>query len=146
MAHNITFANGRSEMAYIGQKPWHGLGQELTPDASLETWAKEAGMEWKVLRSRVRYSTERGPDQSEANGVKVWEDKHVLFRSDTKAPLGLVSDRFKIVQPIDILKFFTDVAERNNLRLETAGTLGGGTKYWALARLHRYHAWWIRPY
>lgn len=130
MAHNISLLNGHSEMAYVGEKPWHDLGQELTPDAPLEVWAREAGMEWKVQKAFVRYNVDKdGAD------YRMWNDRLVLFRSDTKAPLGVVSDRYKIVQPIDVLKFFTDVAERNNLRLETAGTLGGGTKYWALARV-----------
>lgn len=130
MSHNITNVNGQNEMAFVGELPWHGLGQKLTADASLETWAREAGMAWKVQRSKVRYETDRA-----GSAPRVWDDRHVLFRSDTKAPLGLVSDRYQIVQPLDVLKFFADVAERNHLRLETAGTLGGGAKYWAMAKL-----------
>ena len=27
MAHELDFSNGRANMAYVGEKPWHGLGR-----------------------------------------------------------------------------------------------------------------------
>lgn len=59
----------------------------------------------------------------------------MLFRSDTKAPLGLVSPKFKIVQPKDVLGFFNDLVADNGFQLETAGTLFGGRRFWALASI-----------
>lgn len=38
MSHEITLANGKHEMAYVGKTPWHGLGQSLQAGASIETW------------------------------------------------------------------------------------------------------------
>lgn len=131
MTAAISVVKGKAEMAFVGEKPWHGLGQELTPNQPLEVWAKEAGMQWKVQRSKVRYATAKDED---ASALKVWDDQHVLFRSDTKAPLGLVSDGFKVVQPKEVLEFFRDLTEQNHFRLETAGTLFGGRRYWALAK------------
>lgn len=137
MAHAITNVNGMNEIAYVGETPWHGLGQQLTAGASLETWQAQAGMAWSVRRSKVRYAVEAIKDD---NGEPVptvwneWADKHVLFRSDTKAPLGVVSDGYKVVQPREVLEFFAHVAEENGIRLETAGTLNGGRQYWALAK------------
>jgi hypothetical protein len=29
MSHEITNINGFNEMAYVGEAPWHGLGQQL---------------------------------------------------------------------------------------------------------------------
>lgn len=129
MTANIAMLGNVASMAYVGEKPWHGLGQELTAGAPLEVWASEARMEWRVLRSKVRYETDH-----DGSAPRVWSDKHVLFRSDTKAPLGVVSDRYKIVQPLEVLSFFTDVAKVNGLRLETAGCLNEGRVYWALAK------------
>lgn len=131
MAHNISNVNGRNEMAFIGATPWHGLGQELRLGATLEEWTTAAGMEWKVQRSKVRYFADKlGVQQLE------WPDQHVLFRSDTKAPLGVVSDHYKVVQPREVLEFFRDLAIDNKFSLETAGTLKGGAIYWALAKIH----------
>ena len=41
MSHMIAkMEDGRDAMAYVGDTPWHGLGQQLTSDAPLEVWAK----------------------------------------------------------------------------------------------------------
>lgn len=127
--HAITNTNGFNEMAYVGELPWHGLGQELTAGAPLEVWEQQAGMAWKVQRSKVRYFASR--DSTVQLEIP---DRHVLFRSDTKNHLGIVSDRYQVVQPRQVLEFFAHVAEENRLTLETAGTLNGGRQYWALAK------------
>jgi phage/plasmid-like protein (TIGR03299 family) len=132
MVAAVTVKGKKAEMAYVGEKPWHGLGQSLTPNQPLEVWAKEAGMEWKVQRSKVRYAT--SADGAKKDDYREWGEQHVLFRSDTKAPLGLVSDGFKIVQPGEVLEFFRSLTEQNHFTLETAGTLFGGKRYWALAK------------
>lgn len=125
MSHELTQRrNGTFEMAYTGEAPWHGLGQVLTPDSPIEVWQKEAGMDWLVKRSRVRF----GESQ-------IFENHHVLFRSDTKVPLGIVGKQYKIVQPPEVLEFFRDLVAGNGFQLETAGTLFGGKKFWALAKI-----------
>ena len=130
MSHEITErANGKAEMAYVGATPWHGLGQTLTESATIEQWKCEAGMDWTVCRSRVRYG--------EGDTQRVYEDQHVLYRSDTKAPLGVVSKNYKIVNPGDCLEFFRDLTAGQGFTLETAGTLFGGKRYWALARINK---------
>jgi phage/plasmid-like protein (TIGR03299 family) len=130
MSHELTQrTNGMTEMAYLaGTSRWHGLGNELKEDATIEEWTVAAGMDWKVQRSRVRYETD-----ATGTAPQVWDDQHVLFRSDNKKPLGLVSDGFKIVQPRECLEFFRDLCETNGFKLRTAGTLFEGRRFWALA-------------
>lgn len=130
MAHAITQRkNGFNEMAYVGEKPWHGLGQELKEDATIEEWLVAAGMDWKIQRSKVRYAT----NPNGTNGLREWDDWHVLMRSDSKDPLGMVSDGYKVVQPREALEFFRDLVEAAGFRITTAGTLHGGRKFWAMA-------------
>ena len=130
MSHEITMTAGKSEMAYQGEKPWHGLGQQLEAGATIEQWTEAAGMQWKIQRSKVRYFADReGTQQME------WPAQNVLFRSDTKAPLGLVSPKFKVVQPQEVLEFFRDLVDDSGFTLETAGTLFGGRRFWALANI-----------
>lgn len=127
MADAVTIRKtGKAEMAYVGEKPWHGLGQQLTADADLNTWTREAGMDWKISRSRVRYG--------EGDNQRVIEDQHVLFRSDTKDHLGIVSDTYKLVQPKEVMEFFRDLLPEG-YSMNTAGTLFGGRKFWALASI-----------
>ena len=131
MAHEITIrANNTAEMAYTGEKPWHNLGQQLDAGSSIEQWQAAAGMDWKIQRSKVRYFADReGATQLEM------PDQHVLFRSDTKDALGLVSAKYKTVQPAQVLEFFRELTEGAGFELSTAGTLFGGKKFWALAKL-----------
>ncbi len=58
----------------------------------------------------------------------------MLYRSDTLDALSVVSKRYKVVQPMDILEFYRDLTEQSGFELETAGVLKGGRKLWALAK------------
>lgn len=131
MSHELTQrANGKTEMGFLaGTARWHGLGNELREGATIEEWIVAAGMDWKVQRSKVRYVTNGGDNAD----IQTWEDQHVLFRSDNKTPLGIVSDGFKIVQPKAVLEFFRDLCETNHFKMRTAGTLFEGRRFWALA-------------
>lgn len=131
MSHELTIrANQSAEMAFVGETPWHGLGQQLTEGASIDQWTQAAGMEWRVKRSKVRYfANAEGTDQREI------DDQHVLLRSDTGAHLGIVSDSYKVVQPSTVLGFFRDLVDNAGYQLHTAGTLFGGRKFWALAKV-----------
>lgn len=128
MTDAVTVTNGKAEMAFKGEVPWHGLGQELKAGASIDVWVKEAGMAWEVLRDSVRFNSGGGVEE-------VWKEKNVLYRSDNAYPLGLVSEGYKIVQPRQCMEFFRDLCESNEFEVETAGTLFGGRRYWALARI-----------
>ena len=48
--------------------------------------------------------------------------------------MEVVGNRFKVVQPEEILEFYRDLTEVSGFELETAGVLKGGRKMWALAR------------
>jgi phage/plasmid-like protein (TIGR03299 family) len=135
MAHELTMRrNGKAEMAYTGAVPWHGLGQHLAAGATLDTWREAAGMGWDILRAMVRYPA----NPADAANPATWramEDRHVLLRSDTGAALGIVSDQYQEVQPGQVLEFFRDLTEGAGFTMETAGTLFGGRRFWALARV-----------
>lgn len=115
-------------MAYAGQTPWHGLGSKLEYGASIEDWTAAAGMDWRILRSVIRYATSRDPNAQ----LRQMGDKHVLFRSDDGNALSVVSDGFEIVQPRAVLEFFRDLTDSFGYKLETAGTLFDGRRFWAL--------------
>lgn len=125
MAHQL------EQMAYVGQTPWHGLGNQLSPNQPIEVWAKQAGMDWKIESSNVSYMAENHKGQ---NLILPHDEQRVLYRSDTHAPLSVVSQRYQEVQPKQILEFYRDLTEQSGFELETAGVLKGGKKFWALAR------------
>ena len=117
-------------MAYTGQRPWHGLGNPLAPQQPIEVWKQQAGMDWKIEEAEVRYVT----GSNNIGVINAFPEQKVLYRSDTKAPLSVVSKRFQVVQPGEILEFYRDLTACNGFELETAGVLRAGRKFWALAR------------
>lgn len=131
MAHQIMIKNGVAQYAST-QREWHGLGQLMPAGQSIEQWQAAAGMNYEVQRGYVRYATERG---QLAEAMKVVQDKVVLFRSDTKDALGVVSDSYKVVQPREVLEFFRNWADAGGMTIESAGVLFGGKRYFATAKL-----------
>ena len=125
MAHQL------EQMAYVGQTPWHGLGNQLTQNQPIEIWAQQAGMDWRIESSNVSYMAQNERGQSI---IMPYEEQRVLYRSDTHAPLSVVSQRYQEVQPMEILEFYRDLTEQSGFELETAGVLKDGKKFWALAR------------
>ena len=135
MAHLIANTiSGKAAMAYVGETPWHGLGQQLTADSPIETWAEESGLDFQLATADVEFT----PPASVWNGFKAqslpYSGKKVMYRTDSNLPLGLVSSQYKIVQPIEVLEFFRDMVG-SIAHLETAGVLRNGAHYWALAKM-----------
>lgn len=117
-------------MAYAGEKPWHGLGNKLATNQSIDTWKESAGMDWTLQESEVRFIS----GQNGIGSINAFPEQKVLYRSDTKVPLAVVSKRYKVVQPGEILEFYRDLTEVGGFELETAGVLREGRKFWALAK------------
>jgi phage/plasmid-like protein (TIGR03299 family) len=128
MADEIANVNGKDSMAFVGEKPWHLKGQELTKDASIETWIEEAGMNFEIKSTDVQY---------QLNGTQTYAGKKVLYRDDVGTPLAVLSDKYKIVQPKEIMEFFRDLTQSAGMYLETAGVLFDGRRYWAMANTGR---------
>jgi phage/plasmid-like protein (TIGR03299 family) len=131
MAHQLTFnaKNGTFEFAFAGNrnKIWHGLGQEMTEGQSLEDWKVSAGMDWEVFQSKVMYQA--------GIETKTMDDKKVLFRSDSQEAMAVVGSEYKIVQPGQVIDFFSDLVGLHGLQLSAAGTINGGRRFWATADL-----------
>jgi len=129
LPHEIDLSTGKPAIAYVGEKPWHELGERLEPGASIETWLRAAGLEWKLERLPVQYLVD--------GSLKTMDDRFVLVRNDTHAALSVVSADYQIVQPSEVLEFCRDLVETCGYILETAGALDSGRKVWALARAGR---------
>lgn len=133
MSHEIDMSNNRANFAFTGDRKmiWHGLGSELSQDSSIESWVEEAGFNWDINHSPVSFNI--GEKSNQFSG------KRVLYRSDTEAPLSIVSNDYKIVQPKEILEFFRDLVGNAGMKLSTAGVLFGGKRFWALAETDKYN-------
>lgn len=125
MAHQL------QQMAYVATTPWHQLGNKLPAKQSIETWTREAGMDWSICETPVRFMTETS---GSLGSIKSFEDHKVLYRSDSQEALSVVGNRYQVVQPREVLEFYRDLTELSGFELETAGVLKAGRKFWALAR------------
>ena len=127
MSHELTQRkDGTYEHAFVGDVGWHGLGNQLKENSKLETWLKAAGMNWDIGRSPMMF-------QPADNDPVEIDGREILYRKDNYLPLGEVSKNYKVVQPRDVLEFFRDLCDNNGFQLNTAGTLFGGKRFWALA-------------
>ncbi|MDR3410823.1 MAG: DUF932 domain-containing protein [Formivibrio sp.] len=126
MAHLV------ESMAYVHDTPWHGLGNPLTEHQPIKVWCREAGMDWEIHSSDVLYQAQ--PVSGSGLLIRSHPDSKVLYRSDTLDPLSVVSPRYKVVQPREVLEFYRDLVSAGGFELETAGVLKGGRKLWALAK------------
>ena len=114
-------------MFYVREKPWHGLGTEVKEAPTSADALIYAGLDWEVIQKNVY-----AEDSTLIPGYKV------NLRSTDNATLGIVSDRYRVVQNKEAFRFTDDLLGAG-VTYETAGALQGGRKAWMLARMpHRY--------
>lgn len=131
MSHELDMTTGDAAFAFTGDRAmiWHELGTELPEGASEDQWIDGAKLRWTVERAHVSYQPEN------EHWLRDLPEQHVLYRSDTKGALAVVSKDFKVVQPIDQFKFFERFCELAGAKLSTAGALFGGRQLFASAEI-----------
>lgn len=114
-------------MFWVRKVPWHGLGKGVKQAPNSAEALSLAGLDWKVVQEPIITAT---GDLVEGYKANVRDTDHRV--------LGVVTDRYKIVQNTDAFSF-TDALLGEGVRYETAGSLQEGKKVWLLARLpHEY--------
>lgn len=114
-------------MFYTRQVPWHSLGVKVMEAPTSKSALVLSGLNWKVLQENIYTDSGNRVDGFKANVRDV--DGRIL---------GVVSDRYKVVQNTEAFAF-TDALFGEGVRYETAGSLQEGRKVWLLAHLpHEY--------
>lgn len=103
--------------------PWHGLGTAVESALNSADALVAAGLDWTV-DSRPIY---------DSFGKEILSYK-ANVRSSDNSVLGIVSDRYKIVQNAEAFEF-TDNLIGEDVRYETAGSLKDGRVVWLLAKM-----------
>lgn len=132
MAHELSFINGMTEMAYLESAgtPWHNLGQGLPDNSPMEAWLAASNMgNWSIEELPLLYYSNYSQAMESYNGRKL------LVRSDNKFPLADVSSLYHVVQPREVIEFFSDIIDTMGFRMDTCGVLHGGKKFWAQASI-----------
>lgn len=119
MAHLV------ESMFSVRTTPWHGLGQVVEHAPNSEEALKIAGLDWAVTQEEVV-----------VNGLVVPNFK-ANVRNDNGKVLGIVSDRYSIVQNHEAFNFTDNLIGSGDVRYETAGSLKDGRVVWMLASLEK---------
>ena len=119
MSHEV------ENMMYVREKPWHSLGVRVEEAPTSAEAIKLAGLDWTV------------------EGRPIFTDSGIQIpgyvantRSSDNSVLGVVSEKYQIVQNADAFAF-TDALIGEDCRYETAGSLKNGKSVWMLAKLPR---------
>jgi phage/plasmid-like protein (TIGR03299 family) len=124
-------------MFSVRETPWHGLGVVLDqPPATIAEVIQASGLGWRVEREPIAV------DHGDAATVDDWWEPrceeiagyYATVRQDTRTVLGIVGERYRIVQNDEAFQF-VDQLLGSQLHFETAGSLGGGRRVWVLATL-----------
>lgn len=114
-------------MFYVRETPWHGLGTKVQEAPTSKDALILAGLDWSVVQEPVYTGQNELVQGYKAN-----------VRDSDRKVLGVVTDRYKIVQNGEAFSF-TDTLLGEGVRYETAGSLQGGKSVWLLAHLpHEY--------
>lgn len=108
-----------------GIRPWHGIGTIVKGTPTSEEAIRLAKLDWDVIQYPVY-----------ANGKEI-PDTFANVRSDTNDALGIVKDRYKIVQNVEAFDFVDDIVGNNEIQCqyETAGSLNNGRRVFLLVNL-----------
>ena len=110
-------------MFYVREKPWHGLGVRVEEAPTSIDALVLAGLDWQVTQKNV-YTQDGYIIPGYKANVRTIDD----------SALGIVSDKYKVVQNEDAFQFTDDLLGAG-VTYETAGALQGGRKVWMLARM-----------
>jgi phage/plasmid-like protein (TIGR03299 family) len=132
MAHELMFKDGNAAMMYVGEVPWHGLGQQLKDPPTAEEAIKAAGLDWRVGLK---------PVCTMSGGI--WyeiPEKYAIVREDLwgseRCPIfATVTGTYVPLQNDEAFGFFDGLIDRKLATYETAGALGEGERVWVMARL-----------
>jgi len=123
MGHGITDTD---QVVLHKERAWHNLGIVL-PDALTPVEAAKVAMPWHAEQWPLVAS----------NGTDciILDNQVANVRSDSKQVLGVVSQDWKPMQPIDLAEICELLAKQSDIvKVESAGSIFGGKKIWFLLK------------
>jgi phage/plasmid-like protein (TIGR03299 family) len=132
MPHELSIAaNGEAEMFFIGDTPWHGLGQRLDGPATAEEALIAAHLDWTVALEPVY---KRSSDWFKTRYISV-DPYRFIVRQDNGKILGLRTENYSPIQNVDAFGLFDAVMGPGRGQYHTAGALRDGKIIWILAQM-----------
>lgn len=160
MAHMLDSTN---DMAFVGDTPWHGLGNKLTAESIeamrqeltrelgreatiTDVWMRAASLEYGIAERGIRLALADGTfpelvgctsiDGGYAEDKEMRKGWKAIVRDDNNKVFSIPSKKYEIVQNREIVDLFREYCEAGHATMETVGQLRGGAVVWALAKLN----------
>ena len=124
MAHGITSSDG---LVLTAKAAWHGLGLVVEQAPTAREALKLARMDWEVQRMPVSSMMIDG-------SMEVDDEYRQITRSDTGARFGIVGKGYRPVQNHELADFMDAMGSDGSVKIETAGSIRGGSRVWFMAR------------
>jgi phage/plasmid-like protein (TIGR03299 family) len=124
--HMLEMIDGKAQMAYTGDVPWHGLGVKVNNDLTPAQMLKAAGLDWTVDPVELF---------AEVGAKRLPTGHRALVRSSDQRVIEVITDDWNPVQNEAAFEFFNDFVAHGDMSMETAGSLKDGKIVWALAKV-----------
>lgn len=129
MAHNLNFNSntGKHSFFSVKEKAWHNLGQLVEESPTSEEAINLAGLNYNVERMPIYASLQTTFEKVQAF--------YATIRTDTNQILGIVGDKYEIVQNREAFTFFDEIVQSGKVKYETAGALGKGERIFITVKM-----------
>ena len=111
MAHNIEMIDGKAQMAYAGEVPWHGLGTKVLDDLTPAQMMEKAGLDWTVEKQPMYFR--------HAGDLQAVPGKEVLVRNTDGKVLDVVGKGWEPVQNAEAFDFFNEFVMNGDMKMHT---------------------------
>ena len=129
MAHELTInMHGNVEMAWAGNTPWHGLGTKVEGLMTAKEALEKAHLEWMITKELVYQKMLDG-------SFRPIPSKYATVRSDNELPLGVVGEKYTVLDNVDAFSFFDEIVQEGLAMYETCGSMKDGRQIWILAKM-----------
>lgn len=127
-----------------GGLPWV-LGTDVSDCATAQDVMKKAGLDWSVQKCelvskmpfRIGSNNEVGEDSfvHDSSIYRECPNAFATYRTDINMPLGIVKDKYEIVQNMDAFNFFNNAIGEGKAIWDKAACLNMGEKVYVSAKL-----------
>ncbi len=135
MAHEIDMTGGIARVMVAGAPAWHRLGTNVAEAQTSDEAIKLAGLDWNVEQIPVQAVRTVEVDGQLVNRTIDIPGKYANIRSDSEAPLAVVSDSYRVFQNREAFDFCDAIVGQKLAMYETAGSLKGGKQVWMMIRV-----------
>ena len=128
--------------------PWNsGIGKDVSDCKTSEEVIKAAGLDFYVSKCKlfgcmpfnIHGSNDINEDAGEfhynCHSYRSCPKAYATYRTDTNTPLGVVKEKYSVIQNIDAFNFFDEAIGEGKAVWDRAGSFGFGNKIFISAKL-----------